>query len=116
MNVFIDRTELHEVKKSLTQWAKDFPDEYVPDRKNTVSFTEQEFYTVVKRIRNLELQNIENAKLKLSDFLMNDIVQYLMENKEALAYVYVDKSHEYDIKTNSTRIHGYGEDRLIIIC
>lgn len=115
VNVFIEENELEEVKKSLAKWAKDLPERYEPERKNTVSFTEKEFYTVVKRVRNLEIQNKENAKLKLTDFLIGDILWYLMENKEAKAVLYVDESHEYDVKTNFAHIHGSGEPRIIII-
>lgn len=115
MSTFIDKKELDEVKAVLAKWAKDFPEDYNPERKNVVSFTEKEFYTVAKRVRNLEIQNIENAKLKLSDFLMPDILLYLIENKEVKEVLWVDSSHEYDIKTNFAHVHGSGDNRIIIV-
>lgn len=115
MNVWIDKNELKEVREKLTEWAQEFPKDYEPDRKNTVSFTEKEFFTVVKRVANLEIQNRECAKLRLSDFLIGDILQYLIENKEVQAVLYVDSSHEYDVKTNFSHIHGSGHDRIIIV-
>lgn len=115
MNVWIDENELQEVKEKLAKWAKDFPEDYDPERKNMVSFTEKEFFTVVKRVANLEAQNKENAKLKLSDFLMSDILWYLIENNEAKAVLRVDSSQEYEIKTNFTHIHGSGRDQIIIV-
>ncbi len=115
MNVFVEENEVDEIKRTLARWAKEFPDTYTPDKMNPVSFTEREFYTLAKRVKNLEVQNIENANLKLSDFLMGDIIRYLMENEEAKAYVYVEKNHEYDVRTNFAHIHGSGEDRIIVV-
>ncbi len=115
MNSYIEKDELEEVKQKLAEWAKELPKGYEPERKNLVSFTEKEFYTVAKRVMNLELQNKENAKLRLSDFLIGDILWYLMENKEVKAVLYVDESHEYDIKSNFCHIHGSGENRIIIV-
>ena len=115
MNVWIDKAELEEVKAKLAKWAKELPEDYIPERKNQVSFTEKEFYTIAKRVLNLEKQNKENATLKLSDFLIGDILWYLIENKEVQAVLYVDSSHEYDIKTNFSHIHGSGKNRIIII-
>lgn len=115
MNVWIDESELEEVKEKLAEWAKNFPDDYAPERINKVSFTEKEFFTLAKRVSNLEKQNREGAKLRLSDFLIGDILWYLMENKEVQAVLYVDSSHEYDIKTNFSHIHGSGRDQIIII-
>ena len=115
MNIWVEENEIDEIKQTLAKWAKDIPDTYISDRKNTVSFTEKEFYTLAKRVKNLEMQNIENANLKLSDFLMGDIIRYLMENREAKDCVYVEKSHEYDIRTNFAHIHGSGEDRIIVV-
>ena len=114
MNVFIEENEMDEIKQTLAKWAEDFPNTYTPDQKNPVSFTEKEFYTLAKRVKNLEIQNIENANLKLSDFLMGDIIRYLIENEEVKAHIYVAKNHEYDIRTNVTHIHGSGEDRIIV--
>lgn len=116
MNTFIELNELKDVKKLLAEWAKELPEFYTPKHTcNNVSFTEEDFYTLAKRVANLELQNRENAKLKLSDFLMGDILRYLIENDEAKAVLYIDKSHEYDVKSNFFHIHGSGEDRIIII-
>lgn len=115
MTTFIEPEEIEEIKQTLAKWAEEIPEGYIPERKNTVSFTEEEFYTLAKRVMNLERQNKENAKLRLSDFLTGDILHYLMENQELKAHVYVDKSHEYDVKTNFFHIHDSGEDRLIII-
>lgn len=115
MNMWIDKNELQEVKEKLAEWAKDFPEDYNPERINTVSFTEKEFFTIVKRVVNLENQNREGAKLKLSDFLMGDIVWYLIESKEARVVLSVDPSHEYDIKTRYSHIHGSGKGMTIIV-
>lgn len=115
MNAFIEKNEIDEIKQTLAKWAKDFPNTYNPDKRNPVSFTEKEFYTLAKRVKNLEIQNIENANLKLSDFLIGDIIRYLMENEEVKAYAYVEKNHEYDIRTNFAHIHGSGEDRIIVV-
>lgn len=110
MTTFIESEEVEEIKQTLAKWAEE-----IPERKDIVSFTDEEFYTLAKRVMNLERQNKKNAKLRLSDFLTGDIFHYLMEKKELKAYVYVDESHEYDVKTNFVHIHGSGEDRLIII-
>lgn len=115
MNMWIDEAELNEVKEKLAKWAKDLPADYEPERKNVVSFTEKEFFTLVKRVANLEAQNMENAKLKLSDFLIGDIIWYLIENDQTKAVIRVDSSHEYDIKTNFAHIHGSGRDQIIIV-
>lgn len=115
LNIFVEKKELDEVKSKLAEWAKEFPKDYEAKRKNAVSFTEEEFYTVVKRVANLEAQNKENAKLKLSDFLIGDIIWYLIENNETKAVLKVDSSHEYDITTNFTHIHGSGRDQIIIV-
>ena len=115
MNTWIDEDELKEVKEKLAEWAREFPEDYAPERKNMVSFTEKEFFTLAKRVANLEAQNKENAKLKLSDFLIGDILWYLIENNEAKAVLRVDPSHEYDIKTNFAHIHGSGREQIIIV-
>ncbi len=115
MNMWIDEKELKEVKEKLAEWAKELPQDYEPERTHTVSFTEKEFYTLAKRVRNLEIQNTENAKLKLTDFSMADILWYLMENDEAKAVLHVDESHEFEIKTNFSHIRGSGQNRIIII-
>ena len=113
MNIWIEENELNEIKEKLAEWAKDLPADYEPERKNMVSFTEKEFFTVVKRVANLEAQNKENAKLKLSDFLIGDIIWYLIENNETKAVIRVDSSHEYDIKTNFAHIHGSGREQWV---
>lgn len=115
MNVFIDKDELAEVKKSLAEWAKELPNDYTPNQEVKDSITEECFYTLCKRVRNLEIQNRENAKLKLNDFLISDILFYLMEYEEVEAVLYVDSSHKYEIKTNFSHICGSGKDRIIII-
>lgn len=112
MTTFVEPEEIEEIKQTLAKWAEKIPTVNISE---TVSFTEEEFYTLAKRVMNLERQNKENAKLRLSDFLTGDILHYLMENQELRAHVYVDKSHEYDVKTNLVHIHGSGEDRIIII-
>lgn len=113
--MWIEEAELDEVKAKLAEWARKIPGTYEPGQKIVGEITEQEFFTVVKRVADLEIQNKENAKLKLSDFQISDILFYLMENEEAKAVLYVDSSHEYDIKTNFSHIHGSGEDRIIIV-
>lgn len=115
MNMWIERSELDEVKAKLAEWARKIPETYDPDQKIIGEITEQEFYTVAKRVCNLEVQNKENTKLKLSDFKIGDILCYLMENKEVQAVLYVDSSHEYDIRTNFSHIHGSDENRIIIV-
>lgn len=115
MNVWIDEKELDEVKARLAEWSSKITGPYQPNRKIVNDITEQEFFTLVKRVTNLEIQNKENAKLKLSDFKIADILRYLMEYQEVEAVLYVDSSHEYDIKTNFSHIHGSGKDRVIIV-
>lgn len=115
MNMFIEEKELDEVKEALARWAKEFPEDYDPERINTVSFTEKEFFTVVKRVLNLERQNKECANLRLSDFTIPSIVMYLIESKAVKEVLWVDSSHEYEIKTNFSHVHGSNGDRVIIV-
>ena len=116
MNSYIiENFELEDVKLLLAECGRELPESYSPNCQCVVSFTEEDFYTLAKRVANLELQNRENAKLKLSDFSIGDIMHYLIENDEVKAVLHVDESHEYDIKSNFFHIHGSGEERLIIV-
>lgn len=115
MNAFIEKHELDEVKRKLAEWSMELPWDHDPERKNIAPFTEEEFYTIAKRVANLEKQNKEGAKLNLSDFLVPDIISYLIESKAVKEVLWVDSSHEYEIKTNFSHVHGSGNDRIIIV-
>lgn len=115
MNMWIEESELDEIKAKLSEWSHGLSKTYKPGQKIAGEITEQEFLTVVKRVANLEAQNRKNAELKLSDFKMGDIIWYLIENKEIQSVLNVDSSHEYDIKTNFSHIHGSGKDQVIIV-
>lgn len=111
-NIWIGRNEIEEMKNILSVWHKDLNK---TQKKQVGNITEEQFYTVAKRVCNLELQNRERAKLLLSNFSTGDILNYLMTCDEVKAVIYVDKKHTYDIKTNFTQMHGSGEDRVIIV-
>ena len=88
MNCYIHEKELNEVKAALVRWKDNLP----PD------VAEYEFYTLAKRVCNLEKQNLENAKRLLSDFSIGEISFYLIDNKMADAVIFVDDNQNYEVK------------------